>query len=212
MSERRPTLTRQIAFAGIAAAEWFALGLQFYLTLKMQPLSVAGTLKAALLFGSFFTIFSSTLVAIVSTRLAIDRDGRFRERSKLPTASAVYITIVGTVWMVFLRGTYPLSGLWLVADGLMHVVLPPSYVLAWALLLPKGSLAVRDAAVWLLLPLLYLEWMFTCAAFDGWYPYSFLNVTTLGYVNVALITFGLLIVFWMTGLLFIFVDRILAKR
>ena len=198
------------AFAVIAVVEALALVAQFVLMAMANPLSPLGLAKAGMQFFSFFTIVSNTLVAIVATRLAL---GHVLTASlnRWAAAVAVYITMVAVVWMLLLRGTYSVAGLGAICDLLMHQVIPPAYVIAWAWLLPKGRLRWIDAAKWLILPLAYAGWIFGRGAVDGWYPYPFINVAAIGYPRAGLTVLVLIATFWIAGLLCVAADRWIAR-
>ena len=196
-------------FAVIAAVEWFALIVQLILFVLAYPLTPIGMMRGLLLFSSFFTIVSNSLVAVVASQIAL-RPNAAAHR-KLPPAVVTYISIVAVIWFWLLRGTYPLAGIGAVVDALMHEVIPPLYVIAWIVFLPHGLLRFRDATAWLILPLCHAAWMFGRGAIDGWYPYGFLNVTYIGYPRALAMTAGFVLLFWVVGMGFICLDRWLAK-
>jgi len=199
---------RRWIFAGIAVVEWLALIVQLVLFVLVYPLTPVGVLQGVLLFGSFFTIISNLLVAVAATRIALQPNAA--AHGKLPGAVAVYITIVAVIWFILLRGTYPLGGIGAVVDALMHEIIPPVYVIVWIAFLPHGLLRVRDAATWLILPLCYAAWMFGRGAVDGWYPYPFLNVASIGYPRAMVVTVEFVALFFVVGLIFVGLDRWLA--
>jgi hypothetical protein len=108
---------------------------------------------------------------------------------------------------------YLLAKLWnpqgwqLVADTIEHVVAPALYVIDWALFVPKGTLRFKSAFVSLVFPLGYAAYSLVHGAATSFYPYSFIDVSHLGYDNMAM----LLLAFGGFGLLLIAFDRWLGR-
>ncbi|GAA4546498.1 Pr6Pr family membrane protein [Amycolatopsis samaneae] len=134
----------------------------------------------------FFTIDSNLLVAVTTALLAF---GLARATGLFPVAwlcALVGITVTGVVYQVALAGLYDLHGLALFADTMLHKVSPIMCVLGWLLRGPRGVLTWR--AVWwsLAYPLAWVTVTLIRGAFIDYYPYPFIDVTKLGYGQVAL--------------------------
>ncbi|HST92605.1 MAG TPA: Pr6Pr family membrane protein, partial [Brevundimonas sp.] len=76
----------------------------------------------------------------------------------------------------------------------------------------KGRLRWIDAGKWLMFPLLYGGWTLLHGAVIGWYPYWFIDVSSLGLGGALLNFAGLLIFFALVGLLVVAIDRTLGQR
>jgi hypothetical protein len=196
-----------------AAIGWLALGLDYYLIVRHRT---GGDLVAgAIRFLSYFTILSNILVALAMTLpwAAPDtRMGRFFLEPSVRTAILVYIIIVAVIYHYLLAPLWNPQGLQLLATTIEHVVAPALYIVDWALFVPKGTLQFKSAFAWLGFPFAYAGYSLLHGAATGFYPYPFLDVTTLHYERV-LVNMGVLVaVFAALGLALIALDRFLARR
>lgn len=119
-----------------AVIGWFAIIIQLYLIIANRVVSVPGTL---LRFFSFFTINTNILVALCFTFIFLkskSRLGKFFQQPSTITAIVVYITIVGIVYNVILRSTWDPQGLAMVADELLHSLIPVLFIFFWLLFVP----------------------------------------------------------------------------
>jgi len=175
---------------------WFALALQYGLVMAgdFDTDGITRTIN----FFSYFTILTNILAAMALTLPIITPQsafGQFFSRPTIRTAITAYIIIVMTIVYFVLRHLTNLQGWDLVADVILHYVIPILFVIDWLFLVPKETLKAKDAAVWLAFPVVYLVWTFIHGAYSSFYPYPFLNVNELGLARVLLNEAGLLIVF-----------------
>ncbi|MDT4987033.1 MAG: hypothetical protein QOI74_1127 [Micromonosporaceae bacterium] len=89
---------------------------------------------------------------------------------------------------------------------LLHTVTPALALLDWILITGERP-RWRWAAAWLAYPLAYLVFVLVRGTLVHRYPYPFLDVRSLGYRGVAIVAFGLLVLFWLLGLLTVAVRR-----
>jgi hypothetical protein len=140
---------------GAAAMAWFALVLQYYLTITKPG---APFLEATVRYFSFFTILTNILVALALTLPWLapqSRAGQFFDRPSVRTAILAYIIIVAVIYHYLLAKLWNPQGWELVADTIEHVVTPALYVIDWVLFVPKGTVRWKSAFIWLLFPLAY---------------------------------------------------------
>lgn len=136
-------------------------------------------------FFSYLTIWSNILVAVTAATLVArpDRDGPFWRALRL---DAVVICFGGGVVHFFLlRPLLDLSGADLLADRLLHVVVPLLAVAGWLVFGPRGRVSRADLGPFLVVPVGWLVYTLVRGAFVGWYPYPFIDVGELGYAAVA---------------------------
>ncbi len=186
-----------------AVLGWFALILQFCLTMRSSLAAGRNVPGAALFYLSFFTILTNLMVAaqfsfllwLPQTRL-----GRWISRPGVQAASATYIVIVAVTYSLLLRNVWNPQGWQKMADVLLHDVIPLVYVGYWLILAPKQGLRWSDAFRWMAYPLIYLAYSLVRGAVTGEYPYPFIDVSALGYprtmVNAATLTVAFLSVAW----------------
>ena len=143
---------RRAAAALLAAVGWFALVLQLGIMLRNAATAGSSLLAAVGSFLSFFTVLSNLLVAVALTATVPAAPPRVLRPLVEPsgaTALAGYITVVGVVYSLVLRRLWHPTGAQLVADILLHDVMPPAYVIYWLALVPKGRLQWRYVWPWL---------------------------------------------------------------
>ncbi len=191
-----------------AALGWFTL-VGHYLN-RPALHSLGGLLD----YLSYFTILSNTLVAAIFTAAALapaSRAGRFLLSPPVAMAAAVYITITALVFHFLLSHLYDLHGWTATYDHLLHYVLPPAYVLFWLLFVPKGRLRLSSVPWMMLPPLVFAGWTLVHGAASGFYPYPFVDVTKLGYGGVLVRIAGFVVFFALMGLLYVGLDRLIAR-
>jgi hypothetical protein len=199
--------------AVFACVGWFAVALQYGVTVSENPDSSAGELT--LNFFSYFTILSNILVALALTAPVVapnSRPGRWFAGEGVRAAMAMYIVVVGVVYHFLLAPTWNPQGLALLGNSLLHYVMPAAFVLDWLLFAPKGRLNWKDPAKWLVFPLVYGGWTLIHGALSGWWPYPFVDVGALGLGRVLLNFVGLLIFFLIVGLIVVAIDRTFGRR
>ena len=136
-------------------------------------------------FFSYLTIWSNILVALVSAVLTVrpDHDGRLWRAVQL---DAVVICFGGGVVHFFLlRPLLDLSGADLLADRLLHVVVPLFALVGWLAFGPRDRVGRADLGPFLVIPVFWLVYTLVRGAFVDWYPYPFIDPNELGYVLVA---------------------------
>lgn len=133
---------------------------------------------------TFFTILSNILVAAVCVALVLRR--RHSDLFAVAWLDALLgITVTGVVYNTVLAGLYDLRGAEYLADRLFHAVSPLLFVVGWLLFGPRGLVRRRVVLLALIYPLAWLAFTLVRGALIGWYPYPFVDVTALGYVQVA---------------------------
>ena len=193
----------------IAAAAWYALALQLSILLRTST-NWAGTLFN---FFGYFTILTNTLVALVLTAPTVPLTGTARFATpNVRTAAAVYIAIVGIVYVVVLRELWNPQGAQALADLILHKLVPILYLGYWLVFEPHGRVRWRAALMWLIYPAIYLAYSLVRGAMTGWYPYPFLDVGTIGYARVLVQSGVLLAVFLVMSALVIGLDKAIARR
>jgi hypothetical protein len=191
---------------------WFALALQYGLVMagNFNTDAITRTIN----FFSYFTILTNILAALALTLPMVAPQsafGQFFSRPTVRTGITAYIIIVMAIVYFVLRHLTNLKGWDLVADVILHYVMPILFVIDWLFLVPKETLKPKDGLVWLAFPVVYLVWTFIHGAYSGFYPYPFLNNSELGIVRVLLNEAGLLVIFLILGLAFVTGGRLIDK-
>ena len=192
---------------------WAALILQYALVLT-------GTLGAdsftrTINFFSFNTIVTNILAALALTLPIMAPQsalGQFFSKPTVRTAITAYMIIVMGVVYLILRHLTKFEGWDLVADVILHYVMPVLFVIDWLFLVPKQTLKLSDTLRWLAYPIVYLAWTFIHGAYSGFYPYPFLNNNELGIARVLLNEAGLIVIFLVLGFILVTGGRMLDRQ
>ena len=179
----------------IAAIAWFAVLIQYILMIENRVTSIFET---TIRFFSFFTILTNLLVALYFTFSLLWKKNRSRSvnpKSGTLTAVTVYITIVGLVYQILLRNIWDPKGLQEYVDELLHSVIPIFVIIFWYFYEEKKSIEYKQILKWLIYPIIYLIFILIRGDFSNFYPYPFVDVSTLGLNKVLINSTALMISF-----------------
>ena len=194
---------------------WFGLALQLWFSIRLTLDQGGTTLGGVWLYLGYYTILTNLLVAGIFTAASFDTRSslaRFLQRPGVQTAAAMSIVIVSAVYNLMLRQLWTPSGWVLVADVIVHDLMPPLFVLYWWLAVSKASLRWSQVIAWQSYPAGYFTYVLLRGAVNGWYPYPFLDVKSLGYVQVVIDALGVLVAFIVVALLLVALGRWQARR
>ncbi|MGN4422653.1 Pr6Pr family membrane protein [Bacillus cereus group sp. MYBK30-1] len=148
-------------------------------------------------FFSFFTIESNILVAIILllSSFGTATFGRSEQFGVLRGAATVYILTTGLIYFLLLRGLEeslqtPIP--WV--NTVLHYIMPLAMILDWVINPPTKTITWKQAASWLIFPLLYVIYSLIRGPFVNWYPYPFLDPRIDGYGRVFLFSIGIAVV------------------
>jgi hypothetical protein len=177
------------------------------------PPTVAGLLP-------YFTIQSNVALGLFAGYAVWRaRRGDIEPSPLVKGAVTLYVTITGLVYHLVLAN--PASGFAMVqperdlvaaaGNQFLHTVVPLLAVLDWLLFDTRGRYRWRYALYWLAFPLGYLGFALVRGLIVDAYPYPFVDVGALGYDGVAMTAPLFAFAFWVLGLLFVLIDRTLAR-
>jgi hypothetical protein len=196
------------AVTGLTALAAIVLQLYSNIAINKAGLTVAEHL---LRFFTFFTILTNLLIGICCVSVAAGVNNFFTKINML-NAAVVYITIVGIIYNVVLRGQFVLTGVDKFLNEVLHVVVPVLYIIYWVLFVPKNNLQWKNALPWIWYPLIYLGIILIRGAISNYYPYPFVDVKTIGYSNALLNSFFVTLAFLFISFLFIGIAKMLTKK
>ncbi len=209
MTRNRAATVYRALFALVG---WFALALQYWLSITTNPDRTTAELN--LNFFSYFTVQINILAALALTAPVLAPTGtlgRFTAGEGFRAAIAMYIAVVGVTYHFLLSHVWDPQGWLFVANGLLHYVMPIAFVLDWLLFVPKGRLRWIDPVKWLSFPLIYIVWTMIHGYAVDWWPYWFVDVPELG-IGRAVVWFGALMGFFIVvGLTLVAIDRTLGR-
>ncbi|MEL7014417.1 MAG: Pr6Pr family membrane protein [Pseudomonadota bacterium] len=193
-----PALTRPIA-ALLSLAAVGTLALQTYVDVA------AGTALGTSIWDQalFFTNITVLMVALICGWTAV----RGWPGASWPAGLVLWIVLTGVVYHALLARTHNPEGLDVLVNIFQHTVLPIGVALAWLLLAPKAGLSLRDPMLWACYPIVYAAYGLIRGLTGPRFPYFFLDPVKSGWVGVAAYSFGLAMLFFVMGLVVLWIAR-----
>lgn len=192
-----------------------ALILQMYLLLRLTAVKGGTPTAAVIEFFSYFTILSNLLAVLAYLGSLLNRQtgpAAFFARPRVKTAIALYIAVVGLVYVLVLRQIWDPQGLAKLADVALHYVTPVLFLLYWLFFVDKSSLDYAAIPAWLIFPVVYAVYVVARGLITGVYAYPFLEIDKIGIKRVALNIVVLMAAFGGIGAILVVVGRALARR
>ena len=192
---------------------WFGLLLQLFLIVRTALNDQVSLVSETIRFFSYFTILTNIIVALCFTAPLVSpasKTGKYFSTAYVQGGIAVYIAIVGITYSLVLRQLWKPEGWQLVADRLLHDIIPVAYLLFWLVFITRGNLKWRNILSWLIYPVVYLVYVLIRGAITDQYPYPFIDVTDLGYDGMLLNSLVVLAGFIVMGLAVIAIDKLPA--
>jgi len=187
-----------------------ALIAQLYIMLSIRSAQGESIWIGIVNYLSFFTILTNIAVAkAVSVPLIMPKSfaSRFFQSPIILGALAVYIFIVGMIYVFVLKDLWNPQGLQLWVDAVLHYIIPVLFIIYWLNYVPKKKLVWFHSIVWLIPPFVYIAYTLIRGNLTGYYPYPFLDVDRIGIATVLYNSAGMSFLFWVTGMIFIAIDR-----
>lgn len=153
-------------------------------------------------FFSYFTILSNTLVFIYFLNLFLTRNGHasFWHESETGTAITVYILVVGIVYHAVLSQLHNPVGLAYWADHGLHSFSPILAIVYWILFTSKRIIQYQSIPYWLIYPAVYFVYTVIRGNFSGFYPYPFLDLNKMSFLQAFGNSLVVLLVFTIISL------------
>jgi len=188
--------------AALAVISWAGVLLQLWLSINLA-LANGKTVGdgVAVVFG-YFTVLTNLFVALTATLpilAGFNRLERWFGNAMVLGSAVTSILMVSITYHFLLRNVWQPQGLQLLADTVLHYVVPFLALLYWLIFTPRSGLGVLAPLAWCLYPLLYFIYVFVRGELLGSYPYYFIDVASIGYRQAMLNSFGLLVAFVALG-------------
>jgi len=132
----------------------------------------------------FFTIQSNLIVGATTLLLALNPRRSSVVFDTFRLTGVVAIAITGLVYHAVLSKLFDLESWALIADNLLHTVVPVMAVAGWLMFGPRGRTSRRVMWLSVLFPVAWLAFTLLRGAAVGFYPYPFIDVVHLGYGRV----------------------------
>jgi len=194
----------------VALVAWCSVLLQCGLSLQLATQNGKSIGSGLEVFFSYFTVLTNLLIC-VSLTLSLTAPssslGRWFSRPSSVTGIATSIAFVGLSYHLLLRHTWNPQGVRLLADVMLHYVVPALYLLYWWLTASKAVISWMNPVTWSIYPTLYLVYALVRGNILGSYPYPFIDAAALGYGRTLRNAVGLLFVFIALGCGFVALSR-----
>ena len=199
-------------FGAVAAViGWATLGLQFSLSMRLSLDRGKGFVRGLIIYFSYFTILTNILVALALTAALLPqrpRFVRFFTRPTVNTAIAASIAVVGIAYTTLLQHLWQPKGLQLVADTVLHHLMPVLFMVYWWVAVSADRLRWGEVLRWVFYPVFYFMYAMVRGALSGDYPYPFIDADTLGYRRALGNAGGILLGFIAVSLVLVAVGRL----
>jgi hypothetical protein len=129
---------------------------------------------------AFFTIQSNIIVGVTSLLLGLQPDRTSTVFRIARLTGIVAITITFVVFHAVLKKLLDLESWALVADNLLHTIVPILTVIGWLVYGPRRFTSRRTMWLTALFPVAWCIFTLVRGALVGWYPYPFIDVDALG--------------------------------
>lgn len=195
----------------IAFAAWFGVVLQLYLSLRMTGSMGMPTAQGLVIYFGYFTVLTNILVGMAVTwpmTLPATVLGRFFARPVVIGWVAASIAFVGVAYFVLLRHVWNPRGMQLVADVLMHYIVPVLALIYSVIALRRTALRWTAPLWWSMYPVVYFVYVLLRGELIGRYPYHFIDVSQLGYA----LTLRNAAVLWLAFVVLSYVLMLLWRR
>jgi len=132
----------------------------------------------------FFTVQSNLIVGVTSLLLALKPNRSSTMFRAFRLTGIVAITVTGLVYHAVLSRLLDLESWALVADNLLHTVVPVLAVVGWLMFGPRGLTSRRITWLSAIFPVAWLIFTLIRGPIVHFYPYPFVDVIHLGYARV----------------------------
>jgi hypothetical protein len=171
-------------FGATAFAVALGVIVQLFVTADLKTGFFDTSTKRALNVFCFFTVQSNLIVGATTVLLALKPRRSSVAFDTFRLTGVVAIAITGIVYHAVLSKLFDLESWALVADNLLHTVVPVMGVAGWLMFGPRGRASRRVMWLSVLFPVAWLVFTLLRGAGVGFYPYPFIDVAHLGYGRV----------------------------
>ncbi|AFS79735.1 putative membrane protein [Gottschalkia acidurici 9a] len=169
-----------------------------------------GLVQGALSTLKLFTIQTNIMVLIWSTCSIIytlTGNNKFLIPTNIRGAVAVYISITGIIFFLFLEPVYGTTGYRHYIHVITHYIIPFAYIIDWLLTEERKTYKWKYIIYWNIYPIVYYLGYLLYGFFTDKYPYVFIDLNALGLHRFILNAFLCLLFFIFLSALYISINR-----
>lgn len=199
------------ALAALAVISWMGVLLQFWLSINLALANGKTVGDGIISYFGYFTVLTNLFVALAATLPLIangSRLGNYFSKPVVLGSATTSILMVAITYHFLLRNVWQPQGLQLIADIVMHYVVPVLTLAYWLIFSPRSNLSILVPITWCLYPMSYLTYVLVRGELLQSYPYYFIDVTKIGYGETLLHSFALLIAFIILGFVVLAVTKL----
>ena len=170
---------RTIALVGLALG-FAAVVLQLIVTLTTAETSLV-------VFVTSLAVIANILAGLVYAGVLFDTQAFAAFRNRGVQGLAATAMVFAMMFFHLVAGEAAAGeGTALIADWALNYIAPTLFVAYWMVYLTDGTLRLRNAAVWLVFPALYIGWVLLIGSTTGIYASEVLDVAADGWSAVAI--------------------------
>jgi hypothetical protein len=188
--------------------------LQLWLSVRLASANGKSLLSGIVVYLGYFTVITNLFVALVHTAPSLRTSLRlviWLSRPAVVGCATTSIVLVGIAYHSLLRERWSPQGAQWLADVLLHYVVPAGALAHWLLYSRRRPLAWWQSLLWCAYPVVYLGYALVRGELIASYPYPFIDVSVLGYRQSLINAFGLLLAFFVLGLIVLGISRLPSK-
>ena len=157
-------------------------------------------------FFSHISNLVNILAAVVFLYLGVSNNKNLAKLDSLRGATVVYTVTIGLAF-IFLqeRQIGALQYPWI--SFVQHKLIPLVLIFEWLILPPKNKIKFSESFKWLLFPIAYFAYTQIYGYFFNWYPYTFIDPWTNGYLSVFIYFIGVAVGGYIISLITIFIGN-----
>jgi len=194
----------------LALITWFTLLIQLMLVVIIKSLTGDSVMDATVNYLSLFSVESNIAIAMVLTMPLIVKRGplhHFFNSTSIQAMVVVYSFMIIMIYDLVLHDLWVAEGIQFLLNYLLHNAIPLAYIVWWFNFGERGKLNYWYSFPWLIAPIVYMTITLVRGWFTGFYPYPFIDVDRIGMATVLYNTVGMLFLFWLAGLLMVWIDK-----
>ncbi|MDD3453074.1 MAG: Pr6Pr family membrane protein [Bacilli bacterium] len=172
---------------------------------------------------SMFTTISNILCVIYFTIDILYITITKKDKSFIPVLKGSVVTCMALTFItsaVILKMTFSFKTFYDSSFLGLHYIVPIMTFLDWVLFDVKGTIKKYEPFVWMIIPFIYTSTAFISAFLGGGlgisdtskYPYQFMDIDEIGFINVSVTNIALFLFFIVTGYICFMIDKYIFSK
>ena len=183
------TKTNNWILLSIGLLAWFGVIVRFGLSIDKALLDGGSVGEVFIKLLGYLTILANIMVAIVATVVSLwpsSRLGRFCGSQVVFGGTVVAIVFVSLGYYFLLSSAYMPIGLGGALNTINHYITPTAMLVYWLVFMPREKMPIFLPCQWSVYFLAYELYIAIRGEVISQYPYPFVNVVDIGYLDAIL--------------------------